>query len=78
MLFQKKYRSTYATFRCGVAPIKLETGRYGLNRVLVKQRLCEHCNLVEDEYHVLMQCTMYDEIREGLFVAISTIEIIFR
>ena len=78
ILIQKKYRSAYAKFRCGVAPIKLETGRYGLNRVPVEERLCEHCNLVEDEYHVLMQCTMYNEIREGLFVAISTIEINFR
>ena len=78
ILIQKKYRSAHAKFRCGVAPIKLETGRYGLNRVPVEERLCEHCNLVEDEYHVLIQCTMYNEIREGLFVAISTIEINFR
>ena len=27
---QKKYRSAYAKFRCGVAPIKIETCRYGL------------------------------------------------
>ena len=26
ILIQKKYRSAYAKFRCGVAPIKLETG----------------------------------------------------
>ena len=29
---QKKYRSAYAKFRCSVAPIKIETGRYGLQR----------------------------------------------
>ena len=38
---QKKYRSAYAKFRCGVAPIKIETCRYGLQRVPVEQRLCE-------------------------------------
>ena len=37
---QKKYRSAYAKFRCGVAPIKIETCRYGLQRVPVEQRLC--------------------------------------
>ena len=31
----KRYRSAYAKFRCGVAPIKIETCRYGLNRVPV-------------------------------------------
>ena len=35
-------------FRCGVAPLKIETGRYGANRVPVEERLCETCNSVED------------------------------
>ena len=35
----KKYRSAYAKFRCGVAPIKIETCRYGLNRVPVNERM---------------------------------------
>ena len=30
----KKYRSAYAKFRCGVAPIKLETCRYGISCIL--------------------------------------------
>ena len=41
VIIQKKYRSAYAKFRCGVAPIKIETCRYGLNRVPVEQRVCE-------------------------------------
>ena len=49
VITQKRYRSAYAKFRCGVAPIKLETCRYGLNRMPVDQRLCESCNVVEDE-----------------------------
>ena len=66
----KKYRSTYAKFRCGVAPINIETCRYGLNRVPVNERLCETCNLVEDEIHVLLHCSMYDDIRDTLFADI--------
>ena len=31
----KKYRSAYAKFRCGVAPIKIETCRYGINCIPV-------------------------------------------
>ena len=54
IIVHKKYRSAYAKFRCGVAPLKIETGRYGVNRVPVEERLCETCNSVEDEFHVLM------------------------
>ena len=51
---RKCYRSAYVKFRCGVAPIKIETCRYGLNRVPVEQRLCDECNLIEDEFYVYL------------------------
>ena len=54
IIIQKKYKSAYTKFRCGVAPIKLETGRYGLNRVPVDQRLCEECNVVV----IMYTCTV--------------------
>ena len=66
----KKYRSAYARFRCGVAPIKIETCRYGINRIPVNERLCESCASVEDECHVLMQCPKYDDIRTVAFESI--------
>ena len=78
IIIQRKYRSAYARFRCGVAPIKLETGRYGQNRLPVDQRLCESCGVVEDEYHVLMDCEMYRDIRHDLFNEITTVELDFR
>ena len=42
-----------AKFRCGVAPLRIETGRF--ERLSVEDRLCFHCygdGLVEDELHV--------------------------
>ena len=74
VIYQKTYRSAksrsaYAKFRNGVAPIKIDTGRYGANRVLVEERLCETCKVVEDEYHVLhvlhvlLQCQLYHDLR---------------
>ena len=77
IIIQKKYRSAYAKFRCGVAPIKLESGRYGQNFLPVDQRLCESCGVVEDEYHVLMDCEMYRDIRHDLFNEITTVELDF-
>ena len=69
----EKYRSAYAKFRCGVAPIKIETCRYGINRIPVNERLCESCDSVEDEYHVLMQCPKYDDTRTVVLESICRI-----
>ena len=53
--------------------IKIETCRYGINRIPVNERLCESCESVEDEYHVLMQCPKYDDIRTVAFESICRI-----
>ena len=73
----QKYRSAYAKFRCGVAPLKIETGNYGVNRVPVEERLCETCNSVEDEFHVLMKCPLYRDDRDIRFNSISAVSEVF-
>ena len=53
-IMSKSHRSALAKFRCGVAPIRLETGRY--EGLPVNERICPICMLeVEDEEHVLMR-----------------------
>lgn len=75
-----RYRSAFAKFRCGVAPIKIETGRYqGLdieNRVCSNNQCILH-NCIEDEYHVLMKCPMYSELRADLFNRANAINLDF-
>lgn len=64
----KAERSHLAQFRCGILPIKIETGRYvGLN---VNERLCNFCpdNVVEDETHFLLNCSKYNDLRENLLL----------
>jgi hypothetical protein len=52
-----------AKFRCGTAPIRIETGRY--EGLLECHRYCPYCShTVEDEYHVLFQCPLYSDLRE--------------
>ena len=65
------YRSAYAKFRCGVAPIRLETGRY--ERLSEDSRTCFNCvNLVEkNEEHVLLKCPVYKDLREVMFRVLS-------
>ena len=53
---------------------RYETCRYGLNRIPVEQRLCDECNLIEDEFHVLIVCTRYIGIRIDAMNAISGID----
>ena len=65
-----KHRSAYAKFRAGVAPLRIETGRY--ERLEVNERLCFNCsklgiNVVEDEKHVLLQCPGYADIRQSIY-----------
>ena len=60
------HRSALAKFRCGVAPLLIETGRYsGIN---VNERFCFNCTEeIEDEFHVLIKCPLYADLREKLF-----------
>ena len=51
MVLPKRYRSILAKFRCGVAPIRVETGRY--ERLSFAERMCPLCNGgIENELHV--------------------------
>ena len=59
------HRSAFAKFRCGVAPIKIETGRY--ENLDVNQRICPFCSSVEDEMHVILRCETYRDLRNNLF-----------
>ena len=62
----RQHRSAYAKFRRGVAPIRLETGRY--ERLEVESRTCFTCpDMVESEEHVLLKCPLYNNLRESLF-----------
>ena len=59
-----QHRSTLANFRCGVAPIMVETGQY--ERLPLDERLCPICN-AEDEMYVLTVCPMYTDFRDELY-----------
>ena len=76
-ILPRNHRSALAKCRCGVAPLKIETGRY--QSLPVNERICFHCDsIVEDEIHVLMCCPLYEHLRNDLFVkAESIIQIVF-
>ena len=61
-------RRALAQMRCGSAPINIELGRYRNGVYLpAEMRLCPICNEgVEDEKHVILECSFYDDLREEL------------
>ena len=65
-MIPRGHRAAFSKFRCGVAPIRVEIGRY--ERLALEDRHCFNCsNQVEDEEHVLLHCPIYQEIRQTLF-----------
>ena len=60
--------------RFGILPIRVETGRYSGEPV--EQRICRLCtsNLVEDEKHFLLDCSLYNNLRNSIFSEIVTLE----
>ena len=62
----RQTRSLMAQIRCGILPIRIETGRFC--NLPVEHRLCEICNQnkVEDEFHFLMECPFYHHERQQM------------
>ena len=61
--------SAFAKFRCGVTPIRLETGRY--ENIKLEERCCFTCsNLIEDETYVILHCPVYSDFRNNLFTEV--------
>lgn len=76
-LLSRTRRSSLAKFRCGVAPLRIETGRY--ERISYDERNCFNCKTkVENEEHALLECPLYDDIRNELFskIEMSTFELL--
>ena len=71
ILLPLKHRSAFAKFRCGVAPIKIETGRY--ERLAVAERICHFCSNIEVEMHVILDCSVYTDLRVTLLDKASDI-----
>ena len=65
--FKKHERAILAQFRCGILPIRIETGRYVGEQL--EMRTCRFCdrNEVENETHFLLNCDFYNNIRQSVF-----------
>jgi len=66
LIMPPEHMSALSKFRCGVAPIRIETGRY--ENLKENERVCPFCNCIEDEVHVLLYCNMYANVRKPYLI----------
>ena len=66
----RSQRSFLAQLRSGVLPLRVETGRFQNEQL--ENRLCVFCESmsIEDEYHFLLHCDLYDDLRRHLFYSL--------
>ena len=68
MIKNVKHRTSMTKLRISAHRLAIETGRYCQPVRPLETRTCNHCiNVIEDEYHFLMECTAYDKQRKILF-----------
>ena len=68
-------RRNYTKFRISNHNLMIEHGRYGKPKIPRENRLCLICNSghVENENHLIFECSYYNELRERLFEDIKNI-----
>ena len=61
-----QHRMSLTRFRTRNNRLRVETGSWGNSPVPFEERYCQCCNndIVEDEYHFLLVCSQYNDIRK--------------
>ena len=66
------HRKIASKFRLGNHKLQIETGRFTVPKTPANIRYCLNCkNLVEDEIHFLLKCTLYNDSRNEFFVKLA-------
>ena len=60
----RKFRYAFTRLRVASHHLGIETGRwYKPNRTPIEDRKCLFCNLLEDEFHFVLECQLYQDLR---------------
>ena len=61
----EKFRTNLSKLRVSSHRLEVESGRWAKpNAILFENRKCKLCGVLEDEYHFVLECTLYAEIRK--------------
>ena len=58
-----KFRTALARLRVSSHRLEIEAGRWARPYKPVSDRICNICNCLEDEYHFVFECQLYDSLR---------------
>lgn len=59
-----KYIQTLSKLRVSSHRLAIESGRWVRpTRIPVDERKCVNCNILEDEFHFVIECNMYTDLR---------------
>ena len=61
----KKFRNALVRLRVSSHRLEVEVGRWNRQRVEYAERKCRVCNKLEDEYHFIFECTIYEDLKRN-------------
>ena len=62
-----KFRVALSRLRLSSHRLEIETGRWAKpNSIPIENRLCTSCMKFEDEFHFVLECTRYNDLRQTL------------
>ena len=64
-MHNKALRIAITKIRLSSHVFMIERGRWNVRKLEVKERVCSVCNVVESEYHVLIECPRFTNERQG-------------
>ena len=60
-----KYRKSLSRLRLSSHRLEVEVGRWAKpNKIPYENRKCQICNILEDEFHFLLECPLYSDLRK--------------
>ena len=61
----KNFRNALSKLRMSSHRLEVETGRWARpNAIPFAERLCKNCNKLEDEFHFVLECPIYSDLRK--------------
>ena len=59
-----KFQKAVSRLRVASHRLEIEAGRWARpNRIPINDRICRVCKVLEDEYHFVIECRLYEELR---------------
>jgi len=65
VMLNRKHRLAFTNLRISCHSLRIESGRHTSPKTSIEDRLCIYCDLnkIEDEYHFVMECGLYNNQR---------------